>query len=396
MNIKKINNSVVNTLLTAFLVVLAVSCSTGDATEYLNEAKIISVKKADSNNINLSSLGNSVEYLYLDTPENLAIAQIDKVTVIENQLFVLDRDIASALFSFDLKGRYIFDIQSGLGGPGEVLEFSDFDVSELDQELYILDNDSKDIKVFNFSGDFIRKIRLPFFASSISILGNEIAVFRNNQFTSGNNINNDQVMIYSKEGKQLRSFLPIYAKNNYLSYHDSFRPFQSTDSSWIFSQALNDTIYEISNNTLIAKYLLDFDLKSLRKIEDSFFNIEGFLRSEQRLESQYLMGDTFENNKFLLSLFYAGKTYNYAFYDKLQQRTSIVSNIENDLDYVPLLHIKYLDNERLIADLPAELLLSLNDQIKTISDKNMKIRELVSNPLFAKENPILMLINLSK
>jgi hypothetical protein len=346
--------------------------------------------------MSLSALSDSVSYVLLDTPEELAIGQIDRVLLSQNRFFVLDRDISSALFVFDLDGKLIFDIQEGIGGPGEVLEFSDFDVSEQAEELYILDNESKDIKVFNFLGEFTESIKLSFFAASINVLGEEIAIFRNNQFIEGDELDNDQIVILSKKGEVIRSFLSLSSETNYLSYHDSFRPLQSSENSWIFSQALNDTIYEISGSTAVSKYVIDFGDKSLTKIESGFFGINDFLQSEQRKKSLYLMGDTFETADYLVSLFYAGKSYKYVFYDKLSSKASAVDKIDNDLDYVPYLHTKFANDHVFIADLPAELLLSLDQQIDQITDKTKRIRELVNDPIFEKENPILMIAHLRR
>ena len=114
------------------------------------------------------------------------------------------------------------------------------------------------------------------------------------------------------------------------------------------------------------------------------------------MESQYLMGDTFENDDYLMSLFYAGKTYKYVFYDKLTQKANVVGKIDNDLDYVPYLHTKFVNNEVMIADLPAELLLSLDEQVEEVTEKTKKIKELIRNPVFEKENPILVLVHLKK
>lgn len=385
-----------NTLLALITLLVIIGCSPEKKADYSNNATLIAVSKAQSEQLSLSTLSDSISYTLLDTPQELAIGQIDRILLTQKRFFVLDREIASALFVFDLNGKLIFDIQEGIGGPGEVLEFSDFDVSDQAQELYILDNNSKDIKVFDFAGELINRIRLPFFAASINVLGNEIAVFRNNQYVKGDNANNNQVVVFSKEGEMLRGFLPLSAENDYLSYHDSFRPLQSSDSSWIFSQALNDTIYEISGFTVTSKYVMDFGDKSLGKIEGGFFGVNDFLRSEQRMESQYLMGDTFENDDYLMSLFYAGKTYKYVFYDKLTQKANVVGKIDNDLDYVPYLHTKFVNNEVMIADLPAELLLSLDEQIEEVTEKTKKIKELIRNPVFEKENPILVLVHLKK
>ena len=50
----------------------------------------------------------------------------------------------------------------------------------------------------------------------------------------------------------------------------------------------------------------------------------------------------------------------------------------------------------MIADLPAELLLSLDEQVEEVTEKTKKIKELIRNPVFEKENPILVLVHLKK
>ena len=159
-----------NTLLALITLLVIIGCSPEKKADYSNNATLIAVSKAQSEQLSLSTLSDSISYTLLDTPQELAIGQIDRILLTQKRFFVLDREIASALFVFDLNGKLIFDIQEGIGGPGEVLEFSDFDVSDQAQELYILDNNSKDIKVFDFAGELINRIRLPFFAASINVL----------------------------------------------------------------------------------------------------------------------------------------------------------------------------------------------------------------------------------
>lgn len=378
--------------LTAFLVL---GCSGDQVTRVTHNIKSISVNPANAKQLPLSEICDSVSYVLLDTPEELAIGQIDRVLLSNNTFFVLDREIASALYVFDRKGKYLFDIQEGIGGPGEVLEFTDFDVSKQNEELYILDNERMDIKVFDFSGAFVRSIRLPFFAAALNVLDDEIAVFRNNQYNEADEWGNHQVVVVSKEGAILRSFLPLSLETNYFSYHDSFRPLQTTDAGWIFSQALNDSIYEISGNTLTGKYKIDFGDRSLSQIEGGFFGINDFLQSEQRMKSYYLMGDTFETSDYLMALFFAGKTYQYLFYDKQTGQPQVVSKIENDINAVPFMHIKFANDVLLLADLPAELLLMMDEQMPT-AEKSNTIKQLLSDPVFEKENPILMLAYLKQ
>jgi hypothetical protein len=42
------------------------------------------------------------------------------------------------------------------------------------------------------------------------------------------------------------------------------------------------------------------------------------------------------------------------------------------------------------------LLLSLDEQIEEVTDKTKRIRELVNDPIFEKENPILMIVHLRR
>lgn len=388
------HKTIIAVLLIQITSLLLVGCSVNE-TKVVYNIEPVDITNPDSEKLNLRSISDSISYILLDTPEELALGQLDRAQLTDDRIFVLDREIAAALYVFDRRGKYIFDIQEGIGGPGEVLEFSDFDVDEIAQELYILDNERMDIKVFDFAGEFVRSIRLPFYAASLSVMGDEIAIFRNNQFDIGDEWGNHQVVIFSKSGELKRGFMPISKETNYFSYHDSFRPLHATDKGWIFSQALNDTIFEISGSTINAKFKIDFGDQSLGKIEGGFFGINNFLQSEQRMKSLYLMGDTFDRSDYLLSLFFAGKTYKYLFYDKRSEHTSVVNRIENDIDYVPILHIKYANNDYyLMADLPAELLLSLDEQMETVTGQTQKIHDLVNDPVFEKENPVLMLIHL--
>ena len=71
--------------------------------------------------ISFSSVFKSYKLIPLETSENCLIGRIDELKVFDDTLYVLDRNIAKALFVFDNKGRFIRKIGRLGKGPGEYI-----------------------------------------------------------------------------------------------------------------------------------------------------------------------------------------------------------------------------------------------------------------------------------
>ena len=95
----------------------------------------------------------SLQYIPLETNENVLIASINKMLVHNDRIYVADYNGAKALFVFDFQGKLIFSINRFGRGPGEYIQFADFNVTE-SGDIHVWDNGQRKLIKYGPDGSF--------------------------------------------------------------------------------------------------------------------------------------------------------------------------------------------------------------------------------------------------
>lgn len=108
----------------------------------------------ETKSIPLSTIGNEIHYIPLETNHDCLIRNIKKVLFSKSFIFVNDFDY---LFQFDIKGKFIRKIGQKGKGPGEYGHVFDFCIDYVRDRVYIIDYKPR-IHEFNFNGNYIRTV----------------------------------------------------------------------------------------------------------------------------------------------------------------------------------------------------------------------------------------------
>lgn len=149
-------------ILTVFSFILAFSFCNSDHSKKPNSEVLpyrIDVEKNISNlkAVPLSSIGNRLEYIALETSTESMLARALKIEMTDSLIFVSD---GAKIIEFDNNGRYVRKIGVQGRGPTEYLNLCDFCIDGSSRRIYILDEMA--LLVFDFEGKFIESTRLPF------------------------------------------------------------------------------------------------------------------------------------------------------------------------------------------------------------------------------------------
>lgn len=109
------------------------------------------------NSIPLSTLGNKLEYIPLETDTACLIQTISNAFLTDSLIFVSDYD---RLLKFDNKGKFLKQIGTKGRGPGEYPNLGNFLVDEKNREIFILS--ARIILVFDYEGKFKRDFQIDF------------------------------------------------------------------------------------------------------------------------------------------------------------------------------------------------------------------------------------------
>lgn len=132
------------------------------------------------------SIFENVEYIPLETVNRNLLSEIDKVVVINDTIYILDRN-QYGIFQFDMTGRFLQSLFRRGIGPGDYLALTDFLVC--DSTVAILSAANKKIflyskKDFSFIGD----LSLPVSAVRFNEYNNCIFLYSGDLSNEGYNI----------------------------------------------------------------------------------------------------------------------------------------------------------------------------------------------------------------
>ena len=122
--------------------------------ENFNIIKLDKIDAIEDKLIDLDSIFENFRYVKLETTEISLIGNYDKILIENDIIFILDKsNLQQSIFSFDMKGKFLFKVNARGRGPGEYLEISDFYVDKELKYIGVLFR-SKILK-YNFKGEFI-------------------------------------------------------------------------------------------------------------------------------------------------------------------------------------------------------------------------------------------------
>lgn len=281
-------------LIFGFLFLLA-SCVSKEA-ELSSE--FVTIKVSSERRINFSDVFEEPEIIKLEQCDSCLIGDISKVIKDDSGFYILDRNRSEAIFKFDLKGNFIFKIDAKGEGPGQYMLAHDFDLLDKEGELIILDLNKRKFLRFNKnSGAFLEE----FFYSTHQI--ENFLPFSKDLFAIeidardklGEKPNLINIVDFSSRDTLFQG-VKDFPKTVFMFYGQEFT---RSKYSFLFSRALNDTIYSVMENEFKPKYFLDF---GKRKVSDNLKTLDIMEMGQgiQKEVSFFSLGRSFENSKYLI------------------------------------------------------------------------------------------------
>lgn len=206
-------------------------------TVYINVEKISSFKKEK-----LSDIYEPLEMIPLETNENVVIQKVDKVEMVENKVYILDKDGAKTLFEFTRKGKFRRKIGRIGKGPGEYISPLDFDVSK--ETIRILTYNK--MILYDTAGIYLRDEHLRFVAR-------DFAAIDENYDAYYGSAKENRIIIANKSGHRKNSYFPYSVRNRIVT---SFE-LQKNARGVIFNIPFCDTIY-LTDNSVKPYCYIDF------------------------------------------------------------------------------------------------------------------------------------------
>ncbi len=159
-----------------FLFILFSCRENPKTTEQDNKPITIDLKK--STVPNKSTAIKNIEYIPLETDENILINLIDEIIFHNDKFYILDLT-ASTIFIFNRDGSFYNKLSKIGKGPGEYLHIMDFDINTANNSIWIYDNHSSKIIIYNELLTEFEEIKLKYYFEEFVIKNNEEIYTRN-------------------------------------------------------------------------------------------------------------------------------------------------------------------------------------------------------------------------
>jgi len=381
------------------LVFLFIGCS--NKQKFYSEPEIIDVANAFENQqeTKLSKFVDRITYIPLESsPESVISAY--PVIKVEDYIIVRNTGFnnSTPLLLFEKSdGKFIRYIGKVGRGPGEYSSpVPDF-YSVNNKLIYTMDYTQREIKILSIDGDYLGSFRTPDILEP-SIKGGKLGISYHTQLDNNTYVSftdnftgaiNTKLVIFNKD-----SILKIFP--NYLRWGNKditknkrpyFTPnFIKWNHNLYFKEKFNDTLFRVSIDTLIPRFIFrngkyGLPYKEQEKIMPSFGQLS---------YDYFLINDIDENSDFLFfRLSYDKKEYT-CFYDKKAKTTTVSklsggfsSALIDDInDFMPIVPRDFTQDNEMISVLdPVEIvewlkenpekskkLLKNMDWLKTISE----------------------------
>lgn len=233
--------------------------STSFSTDKFKTPTVIQIN-GYSDKLRLSQALEIEKIIPLETSQESLIGEITKIKVFKDLMYILDAGNTKKLAVFDMEGNHIRNIGTNGGGPGEYNGLTDFTINTDAQNIIILDR-RLNLLIYSSDGEFIRRESPRTPVASIAYLGEGLIALYSEKGSQSLSDGKHKLRIYDlKHNKIISKHFKIdFSLENKVMSHQSY--FSEFEGGLSIHSSSHDTIMQIQNGTIEAKYVVRFDKK---------------------------------------------------------------------------------------------------------------------------------------
>ena len=363
----------------------------------LNTSFIIDIKRNIENvkALNLSTIGEDLLYIPLETTPKCLIQYIKKVELTDLFIFISE---GTRLLQFDSKGNFIRQIGAAGRGPEEYLSVGDFCTDDQKKEIYIIS--APKLLVFGFDGVFKYSKNLSFRPAQILLKDQDNLMFHLFNMPGKSFANDYSWIITDKQGTILISIKNHLKRTSQPGLIVMDTPLYSFQKNTHFLEFGIDTLYYFQDNK--KKPYAIFNLEDLKMDPDPLITRITKEDVGKKLFNKFWINAIYENNDYLFVKFSRGITDStmHAIFDKKTAEVTILkdnvfrNDIDGGLNYWPMqivndkILINYMDAFDLLKSIK-----KMQSESKTKKGKNVPTKlSNLSKQLTETSNPVLVIL----
>ena len=207
----------------------------------------------------LSDIVKDVEYVKLETQDNILVGDIKQLKRTEKFVFIYSRNQRHVMM-FDTSGKFIRKIGHVGQGPGEIANIHCFTVSDSLVFIYPFSRNGS-LTVYDMrDNSFVKEFSLKwpvFFSWTIDVMGDCLVYYPGTVYLPDNSKTFISACVANGKGETLMEQIPYLPAGV-----DKSEMTLSSDASWIYQgrsnvySQINDTIYGITCDSIYPRYHL--------------------------------------------------------------------------------------------------------------------------------------------
>ncbi len=238
-----------------------------------------------------------------------------------NDKFYIADAFRGYFYIFNNDGKFLERVGKLGSGPGEFTTIFDLDFDPFDSVFVVFAHNDRKVLRYNLDGKFVNEFYIDFFAKELIPLENGFIFYVD--FNSSEINDEKNILLTNTNGK---------IDHSYLKYIETDRPsiefsgfLSKNNLGALYATSLEDTIYQITENALYPRYVVDF----------GSYRVPAKVKSDPALDGlidySILNRPGFETDKYLILPFTHKRYKNKLFYNKESGKSSIDREMENPI-----------------------------------------------------------------
>ena len=225
---------------------------------------------------------DSVLIVPLETKDNCLIGEITYLVYQDHKIYIAD-NLSKAVYVFDEKGKLLSTLRKVGNGPEEYLDISAFTVH--DSQLLVYDNMKRKIFFYQEDGNFLyEKDASTVWCMEMFCLGDDLYLLNDNGKTAMGYFCLFQLSP-EKENNEIKTFLPFEYQNYIQWIIDRYSAPNGNEA--LFTVWPFDVLYEVKSGEAKAAYTVDFGDK---RLPEEYIYGDGYTAIKVAQQDNYVMG----------------------------------------------------------------------------------------------------------
>ena len=266
-----------------------------------------------------SEFFSSADIVALEANDNSLIAGVDKVLKEEDFFAVVDKR-SNKILTFRYDGSHIATINRKGRGPQEYVNMSNATIDTKGKHFVVYDDMTERIILYNYDGEWVKSFKHDVLIDEL-VTKDGVLYIAHYRTMDNSEDYIASIDLKSEEVKQIYGFPNQYDTN--VGVRGT--TLTATSDGVLFTYILDNTIYEVKQGKVTAKYNFDFGSRNSAGVVNKRANPDELTDKIFDSKCIYALSNTIENDRYLLT---SPNGFGYITYNKLTKEIGSHSTIK--------------------------------------------------------------------